>query len=624
MLQSASPQQTAQTIQRWMKEWRHFKEKKAYDEGLLHLVNAMDYLHGASVGPITDNSENLSVIARHILHYYAFFIHRADIELIKNNFAYICSVKPMLGALHDAAGSGNFTPGQFWQNYAVPENTTGAMAVVRSLCYVTLANVHVYPGGQIRKIDQQLIAPMAMGCIGQRYALSEQQSRNKRWLIAESEHYSSAEVSGTNDTQTFRAWMLCSYLFWPQKHLFKQSLNRMITRWADSQKIAGQRSFRDRRIKKRPTIVIFAERFSPTHAMFRCHGKSASALKQHFNTILITDPKGLQLEGQNLFHRVLPMDSSRDCIRQNAKLIKKIAPDMIYYPSVGMHLNTLYLCNMRLAAIQFLSMGHPASTFSSEMDYVILNNDLRPDPSCFSEKIIHRKQSAGYTPYPGWEMSQLEQAMESNEDVVRIGVLAFPAKVSSEFVRLCKKLEINASRKLEFHFFSGSGSIDNLGYRKCLQTMLPEAIFHDSAAYPTYMNNVASMDFILSTFPFGNTNGTIDTLLAGKPMLALDGIEPHARTDSRLLRKIGAPDETIAKSLEEYYQTALGWIANPARLEALTQSIGKLDPVATFYSNEESSDFPQVVKLLYQTHEQLQASAQQEFEFEELEKFLQE
>lgn len=602
---------------KWFAEWENFLKTENFNQGLLSILHKLEEMR---LRQVFDEALPLSEVKKNavqFVRYYTLFIGRADIDLLSQQYNLLCKIKLSLGSLIDAAELDGLEPVKIWQKF-IEKQCADDPDLLRALALVTLSNVHLYPGESITKIDPQLIAPLALHCLAQRYTLTKQQTQNKKALISISNYYEDMKFPGYHATNMSLAWMYCSYLHWNKKHELKKTINKLYVRWMTEKRLIETKPTRPRLTKPKPTLVIFAEVFSDNHAMFRCHGASAAVLKSRFRTILITDLTGLSPTKRSLFSKTIQLDSSARCVDKNLRKIRGLYPDIIYYPSIGMNRNAIYLCNLRLAPIQLMSMGHPASSFSKEMDYVVVNNDLRPDPACFSEKIIHRRQSAGYAKVPHWTRQKLAPSTVPPTGKLRVGILGYLPKVTFEFLQLCLALEKNCSNGLEFHFFPNNVTVDFHGFKRCVTSMLSSSIFHAHTTYGKYMNEVNALDMVLTTFPFGNTNGTVDALLARKPILALDGPEPHSKTDPRLLRKVGAPEEMITNSLQDFYATALNWLSNPAKLDQVTQAIEQLDIEGILFSTEEKSDFDEVVSLIYDVHENLQSDSRREFEYGDL------
>lgn len=57
-----------------------------------------------------------------------------------------------------------------------------------------------------------------------------------------------------------------------------------------------------------------------------------------------------------------------DGFRTAVERIAATRPDMVYYPSIGMDPNIIALVNLRLAPIQIISLGHPATSNTDTID----------------------------------------------------------------------------------------------------------------------------------------------------------------------------------------------------------------------------------------------------------------
>ncbi len=604
----------------WLDEWESHVASASYDEGLKSILPKLSFFRSSFALNGYHPVPEVQQLMLRTLKCYTIFIARASLDLIKESYLNICLAKPTLGAILSASGSAHVSAPAIWKKFAQPAEDQ-PLNLHRALGLVALSNIHRFPGEKLTEFDPNLTVPLALGCLTQRCVVSKAQHNNLNWLLSLPNFYEKYQLSELTDSYISAAWMYCSYTDLPRKHAIKAELNGMFRRWIDEhvKSLPVHRSSRP--IKQKPTIAILSEYFSDYHAMFRCHGQSAMALKENFFTVLVGDLSDVSPASKRMFTKTVHVDKGTAQFKKTYKALSKIKPDMIYYPSVGMSSTIIPLANMRIAPIQFLSMGHPASTFSQAMDYVIVNNDLRPDPKCFSEKIIHRRISSGYTPYPYWSRDVLADRQQLDENFLHVAIVSFLPKNTHTFVQLCKRIAEDVDKvgkPVRFHFFPNSISSELFGFRAEIKQQLEFANAHPRSNYTSYMQMLHSMDMVLSTFPFGNTNGTIDTLLAGVPMIALEGPEPHAKTDARLLRKVGAPPEMIASTVEEYYQTAKAWLSDPALLAEKRAAMTKLDVEGTFYQTNEKSDFAEVVQLIYWYHEQLQADSRREFEFEDL------
>lgn len=80
------------------------------------------------------------------------------------------------------------------------------------------------------------------------------------------------------------------------------------------------------------------------------------------------------------------------------------------------------------------------------------------------------------------------------------------------------------------------------------------------------------VDIALDTFPYNGTTTTLDSLLMGVPVIALEGLHHAGRVGVSLLENIGLP-EFVAHSDEEYVDLAVTLASDPARLLELHRTL---------------------------------------------------
>jgi FkbM family methyltransferase len=89
------------------------------------------------------------------------------------------------------------------------------------------------------------------------------------------------------------------------------------------------------------------------------------------------------------------------------------------------------------------------------------------------------------------------------------------------------------------------------------------AVVHKHQNYDTYERVIADCDMFLNPFPFGNTNGIVDTVWAGLVGVNKTGREVHEHIDEGMFTRLGFPEWMTARTSEEYKEAALRLINNP-------------------------------------------------------------
>jgi predicted O-linked N-acetylglucosamine transferase (SPINDLY family) len=108
----------------------------------------------------------------------------------------------------------------------------------------------------------------------------------------------------------------------------------------------------------------------------------------------------------------------------------------------------------------------------------------------------------------------------------------------------------------------------------------------------------------------------VDSLRQGIPVVALEGLDMHARTDSMLLRRLGMPEWLIAQDEEAYITAALSVIDDDVARVALSRQALALDIDTVLFGDGTTTlkrDVVDAVWWIYQHHEAIKASGRKVF-----------
>ena len=87
----------------------------------------------------------------------------------------------------------------------------------------------------------------------------------------------------------------------------------------------------------------------------------------------------------------------------------------------------------------------------------------------------------------------------------------------------------------------------------------------------------------INPFPFGNTNGIIDTVSAGLVGVCLTGPEVHEHIDQGLFERLGLPQWMVAKTVDEYVLAACRLAENHEERVRLCKEHSGLDKVEVLF-----------------------------------------
>jgi hypothetical protein len=376
-------------------------------------------------------------------------------------------------------------------------------------------------------------------------------------------------------------WMHCSYAERADKHEIKRAFNELIRRHL------LEKGFEDMPggtppKREKPVFLCILEWFTSNHAMYRVHSARIEALKPAYRLVGISLGESSDDASRAIFdevHVVSRTITTEDKIRRACKYVAEIRPDIIYYPSVGMFLETIYLINLRLAPIQMVTIGHPATTHSAFADYVLLPEDRIGDPDCFSETMVALpKEAAPFRPPAG--CPEIAPVIRENPDQVRVAVTAAVMKLNPRFLNVLREIRKRSRISVEFHIFTGFGrGIGKVYVQNLVRRFLPNcSVVYPELAYAAYLERLNRCDMFLDPFPFGNTNGIVDTVRQGLPGICLTGDEVHSHIDEALFRRLALPDWLIAGNIDEYVNAVVRMIENHELRVQLSKELLKTNP----------------------------------------------
>lgn len=399
-------------------------------------------------------------------------------------------------------------------------------------------------------------------------------------------------------------WMNCTYWDISDRHEFKRSANAMIKNWLNTMltpgtlKKAARNSANKRPIRK---IVIASEKYTSGHAVYRCYHSRIAALKEHFETILVSHEKDYDETSAADFHRVVDVPLGLGDIQKTVDTILDLQPDLILYPSLGMAPWTIGTCNIRLAPIQVMSYGHPASSYTETIDYGIIGGiHDGPDYQSFLEETLapQRLKERPHKLHP--EYSPEMQQNPSTDGIIRIAVNSTLPKISLRVINLCALLERESSKTLEFHFFPAaiSGANHTALEKSLAQRLASPCVVHRAAKYPQYMEELSGCDLAIGTFPFGGTNTNVDTLMLGIPKFSYtEGSDIASYTDLHELKALDLVEEFNSDNEMQLIAKLLHVIESPEALEYCKRKLKENKPYS-FIDDNDLEDRNQIVDAI--------------------------
>lgn len=384
-------------------------------------------------------------------------------------------------------------------------------------------------------------------------------------------------------------YMHCSYDMAANKHDIKKGVNHLVrghlldNNWVDREidKIGLYQG--------KPVMVVLLEHFNAHHSIYRTHSTSLIAAKEHFHIIGLGSDRVDQV-GRDVFDEFFEIEG--EYLLEKLDFIKKICEKyqaaVLYMPSIGMEQITIFASNTRLAPIQAIALGHPATTHSDFIEYVVVEDDYVGSEDCFSETLLRLpKDALPYVPSASAPTS-VNYKLRENPEVVHIGIASTTMKLNPYFLEALKAIRDRAEVKVHFHFALGICSGITYPYvRRFIQSYLGDsATVYAHRPYDQYLNVLYHCDMMVNPFPFGNTNGIIDMVTLGLVGVCKTGPEVHEHIDEGLFKRLGLPEWLIANSAEEYVDRAIYLAENHQERIALRKQIIEKNGLQTLFTGD--------------------------------------
>lgn len=533
-----------------------------------------------------------------------FLIDLAQIEFLAGR-------KPMLEAIFELSGyEGPF----HLLRYNGTRNQDGSVMLranqvfVLSLFYSLDALPPELIQGVLKLPPDQLL-PLLLGWFTAPFVHHERGEQNRSILIEHCSQIESASPTQGIVQAMTSAWMHCSYADHPRKHDIKRSLNEV---WRRLNKMGGLKSrASERRVVEKPTLLICAERMTSGHAMHRSYAASLQQLRGKFKTICMATQGFITADTHELFDEVSVLETGVPLQEIGARIVR-MAPDVIYYPSLGMSEWTQMTSNQRFAPIQLMTLGHPAPAMMDTMDYALVQAGHGEAAWEFGRMVIERQAWGQFAPVS----ESINFAVETepfDDGRLHIAVNSSLMKLSPRFLALCERIEAEVKRPVHFHFFASAAGVMYDRIRQVFERRFRYFTLEPARHYQAFLNVLARCDLALAAFPFGNTNSTVDTCLLGIPTVAYYANEVLSIGDRDVMRLVGLPSWLVATDDEAYFETAMKLIHDDAARKAIVDQLKATDVKAALFQPprpEDETEFVDAVDWIYRNHEALQASSQ--------------
>lgn len=460
------------------------------------------------------------------------------------------------------------------------------------ILYLPESNINVNLDA-LWNLDPELCASLCFALQSPRF-IGTDQAFSKRGTLLQWFPEKLATIENLNNVPSaisHDVYMHCSYDIAENKHWVKKALNQVIRRHL------LQGGWTDRDVTKlgerdgKPVMVVLLEHFHSSHSIYRTHSTSMIAARERFHLIGVGN-EAVDAAGQAVFDEfhLLKGDNIFGKLNELKEICEKNGAAVLYMPSIGMDLTTIFASNTRLAPVQVIALGHPATTHSDFIEYVIVEDDYVGSEKCFSEQLLRLpKDALPYVP-SALAPQHVEYRLRENPEVVNIGIASTTMKLNPYFLAALKAIRDRANVKVHFHFALGQSSgVTHPYVERFIKSYLGnDATAHLHAPYDQYLRILHNCDMMVNPFPFGNTNGIIDMVTLGLVGICKTGAEVHEHIDEGLFKRLGLPEWLIANTVDEYVERAIRLAENHQERLELRRHIIENNGLQTLFTGDPS------------------------------------
>ena len=366
-------------------------------------------------------------------------------------------------------------------------------------------------------------------------------------------------------------------------------------------------------------IAVLSAVWYSTHSAYRILSEFVDALKDDYSLTLVKLGENPELIETDSFHDVRHVFIDPKTGDFNLDAIKSNDFSVVYYPDIGMSIESILLSNLRIAPIQVGSLGHSVSTFGSEIDYFISGADVEISSGAelnYSERLVLLPGMGSINNYPTYNINKGRKrgfSKQKNRDKFIIGCSWSAQKINYPLVCLLAEILQKSKQQIVFRLFCGGSQAvwsanGFILFVRELEARLGKKNFDIvlGKPYDEYMALMESVDICIDSYHFGGCNTVVDSLYLRKLIVTFECDRWYNRIGSQMLREVGLA-ELIATNEQEYINVVLKLIHDERYRLKLERQLKKADLEQTIFNSSSKIYFKKAIDFLIENHSQLKA-----------------
>jgi CRISPR-associated protein Csy1 len=256
--------------------------------------------------------------------------------------------------------------------------------------------------------------------------------------------------------------------------------------------------------------------------------------------------------------------------------------DILVYPEIGMHHETVALAGLRLARVQCAGWGHPDTTGLTEMDWFISCAEMEPEGSSahYSERLALLPGLGTRYEIPQADSSGGRADFGIPEDRTIYLVPQSLFKIHPDNDELIAEVLVRDPRGVALLFASQHDVITQAFAARLAAALERRGLkFYERVCFSRpnlqhadYLRLNTLCDVMLDTLHWSGGNTTLDALASGLPVVTLPGAMMRGRQSQAMLRMLGL-EELVAGDVESYLEKAVALGRDRERRMSLSERI---------------------------------------------------
>jgi len=322
--------------------------------------------------------------------------------------------------------------------------------------------------------------------------------------------------------------------------------------------------------------VAFCSEFFYAHTIGRLYrGLIAGMDRSRFEVIVLHGSNSVRdrfREDVDRFaHRAEVLARSPE---EQRRQIAALAPDVLFFPDIGMSAQTYFLAHGRLAPVQATSWGHPNTSGLDSLDYFVSCDAIEPEgaETSYTEGLVRMGRLPGCYPRPAAALNLPRAALRLPEDGVLYGCPQSLFKLHPDFDPVLARIaEADPAGHIVLLAASSPGWTTALKERWAgtHPVLLDRVHFLPRLSHEGFMAHLAHIDVLLDPLHFGSGNTLYEAMAFGTPIVTWPGRFSRGRIVAAAYRQMGVADPPIAPTPEAYARVAIELGRDAGRRSAL-------------------------------------------------------